>query len=306
MDKAQLLEWSTPWKNYYFRWNKKETILKELKDFLQRKGIPFNNVSELENALVILGDTKCKCANLGFVGYDTTNILHIGSLTPFVFVSYFGKKYGIKEMVISLNDIEAISSRGITYQDSELNSRRILKVIESLHKSLEMTYQIKYSLRSQRKDLIIEMAEICSLSELEKLVEIAYGRPLPYNHFLSILVMMAELYHWNKNNNILTAYGIEEVQHLVLYYKIKKYLQVQNNFLGIVFLPIVGRGSSCKKMSKSEPNTAIFLTKENIKQLSKYDEPLEQVYIIFNKTFPEKIKEKKDLINILDKISVDK
>jgi hypothetical protein len=259
---------------------------------------------------------------VGFVGYDPAGPLHLGSLIPLLINLEIMRKYKINRLIISINDVEAKSSRKISDEDIKKNIEFIRYVINKIVRKYNTFHntkiKINYFVRGNINELWYILTQICSIKKTEQILKESYDR-LPLNHLLSILIMCSEFIRVLKNYNIITSYGYEEFIHLKFIERILGILpnKTQNQKLFyIIFLPAKAIGSN-KKMSKSEKQTAIYLIPKNEKYLINIKKKLAsneknaKIFIsefleIWSKIFSKADKKTnlKELISIVDQLTL--
>ena len=273
----------TPWDNKYFNWNNLSKIrVKErlfCEDDFNYPNVVGQNFKKIKNNKTVV-----------FVGYDSAGPLHIGSLIPLLYALKIMKDYNLRKLIVSINDVEAINSRGIDKRNSDKNILRIkkivMKVISLYSKNYNFNLDFHFIVRGSNPFLWKEFNKIKSLPQLKEEITKYYGF-IPKNHFMSLIVMCSEFIRLLKKNDLLVIYGYEEYIHIKFIISIKKLIGLENKLNFLLFLPIKSLNNS--KMSKSDPINAIFLTGKLPKVIKDYTGIMQFIGIwnlIFSRNYP--------------------
>ena len=198
-----------------------------------------------------------------FLGYDVSNVLHIGSLIPLLNILSLLRKSKENELLISINDIESGSSRMTEWKRIKANILKLKKIFTKIIHRFNDLYntniKLKFIIRSEKKEIWNHLVNIITIPHIENLFRKYYNN-MPLKHLISVLVMASEFFRVSEKGQMVTSYGYEELVHLnfineLFILKGKKSLDF------IVFLPITSPFNENKKMSKSEDSTTLSLIK---------------------------------------------
>jgi len=266
------MKYKIAWNNKYYSWDKLTQFRKQNKlfpppKFLNKKNNIGSNFRNLKRG-------KIK----GIIGYDSAGPLHIGSLIPLLILLETLRHYKINDVIITINDIEAMVLRGTGIEKSRYNIKNIEHVFKNLVKKYNKKFGTKikpqFYIRSEMKPIWYWISRVLLIPRIEKIIEKHYGK-IPLSHLLSVLVMTGEFLRLSKNNHLLTCYGYEELLHLSF---IERIFEIMNrNFYYIICLPIRSITNKNKKMSKSDLSSGLFLMPNNRIYLNKLKRRLKKI-----------------------------
>jgi len=250
---------------YKIAWDNKSYSWKKIKQFRKQNRLLLLPIF-LNPKFVIGGNfKKIKEEKMnGVIGYDSAGPLHIGSLVPLLILLETLKHYKINNLIITINDIEAMASRKVGLRKSKHNIRNMetvfRNVVKKYNKTLGTRIKIQFYVRSDTKLLWCWFSKILLISNIEQIVKKYYGK-IPLNHLLSVLIMTSEFSRLSEKNSLLTCYSYEELLHLKF---IEKIFDIINRKLYyVVCLPIRSITDKDKKMSKSDISSGLFLIPNN-------------------------------------------
>jgi hypothetical protein len=197
-----------------------------------------------------------------FLGYDSSNLLHLGSLIPFLnLLNLLKDNKNTTNLLISINDIESGASRNVEWNKSKENililKRTFSKLINKFNLINNSKVTLTFVIRSKETEIWRFFSKIIVIPKIEKIINKYYGN-IPLKHLVSTLVMTSEFFRISQKNSIVTSYGYEELIHLN-FINYLFHLDKKKEIKFITFLPITSPFNNKKKMSKSESFTSLFL-----------------------------------------------
>jgi len=252
------MKYRIAWNNKYYPWSKSTHLRERNKLFLPPKFL---------NQKVSVGCNFKKPRKekiKAIIGYDSAGPLHIGSLINLLILLKASRYYKIDELIITINDIEAMVSRKVGLKESRHNIKNIKHVFKNLvkryNKNFSTKIKLQFYVRSETKLIWYWISRILLIPHIEKIIEKHYGK-IPLDHLLSVLIMTSEFLRLSKKNQLLTCYGYEEFLHISF---IEEIFEIMNrNLYYIICLPVQSITSKNKKMSKSDISSGLFLIPNN-------------------------------------------
>lgn len=261
------------WRNRYYPWRSVKKIRTTEETLLN---CPWFH--DLDNVLGCNFQAKDLYSGVTpVVGYDTSNVLHVGSLVPLLMLLVAVKDIKQNLIVVSLNDIEAQCVRGVSAAESDDNIAQIRLVIQNLLNHFNYVnstnIKVEFVVRSKKAELWKYISAAVASDDFDNTFRKYYGN-VDARSMLATIVMAGEFLRLSKERPILTIYGYEELVHLKFISEIIAHKTTSLYYC--TYLPIVSLSHKRQKMSKSINDSGVFLKKDIVLSPSKTAELAEK------------------------------